>query len=271
MISAELISDPEYNSLSLEAQNIFIRMLSISDDCGVVPANTYRLNTLINTPPKQKEKIQQYVDEIVSVGLGNRFTYRNENYFSFKAKSFEDYQSYILKKATKSEYLRIPKEDFQELSKNFQELPRISFQDEQSAVSTVESKKQKVESIKQRAESGRLEIIPSHDTDGFKVAFFNFTRHRKELKKPLTPMAEQATLKKLYKHDVETAIKMIEESISNGWQGIFELKGNSNGTNGNTGKKSDATTRATFKHSEQQIKDLRDFEESLRQRYPERS
>lgn len=116
-----------------------------------------------------------------------------------------------------------------------------------------------------------LVIAPSHDTDSFKVAFFNFTRHRKEIKKPLTPLAEQATLKKLYKHDVATAIKMIEESISNGWQGIFELKGTTHGRDFSTGRKSDATTRATFKHSEQQIQDLRDFEETLKQRYPERN
>jgi hypothetical protein len=33
VISAELLVDPEYNSLSLEAQLLFLRMLCISDDC----------------------------------------------------------------------------------------------------------------------------------------------------------------------------------------------------------------------------------------------
>lgn len=44
-----------------------------------------------------------------------------------------------------------------------------------------------------------------------------------------------------------------------------------NGSNVGTVRKSDATARATFKHSEQQIQDLRDFEETLKQRYAERS
>jgi len=116
MISQELISDPEFNFLSIEAQNIFIRMLSVSDDCGVVPANSYRLNTLINTPEELKENLQEFIDEIVCRNLGVRFEYGDENFFSFKKKSFEDYQSYILKKATKSEYLKIHKGDVESLN-----------------------------------------------------------------------------------------------------------------------------------------------------------
>ena len=153
MISQDMISDEAFNCVSLEAQNIFIRMLAVSDDCGVVPANSYKLNVLINTPPKLSKKIQELLDELIDAGLGYRFTYNGENFFAFKPKSFEDYQSYILKKATKSEYLRIPKKDFEELSKNFPETPRVSSQPNESALSTVESRKQKVESKEQRVES----------------------------------------------------------------------------------------------------------------------
>lgn len=228
MISAELISDPEYNSLSIEAQNIFIRMLAISDDCGVVPANTYRLNTLINTPPKKKDKIQSLVDEIVSVGLGFRLVCRGEDYFAFKPQSFEDYQSYILKKATKSEYLRIPKEEYVELSKSFQEIPRNSFHNSKSAVSTVESRKQKAESNKQKAE--RAEMPDKLKTPEFIKIWDEFRLSRS--KKPLTALAEEKHFKALCNHDIDTAIKMVEQSIRNQWQGIFELtQGKNNGVN----------------------------------------
>ncbi|OGU84382.1 MAG: hypothetical protein A2W11_03750 [Ignavibacteria bacterium RBG_16_35_7] len=153
MISQELISDEHFNSISIEAQNIFVRMLSVSDDCGVVPANIYKLNVLINTPKKILGKIEETLAELVKSGLGYLFFFREERFFTFKPSSFEDYQSYILKKATKSEYLRIPKEEFLEISKNFQELPRNSIHIPKSAVSTVESRKQRVESKKQRVES----------------------------------------------------------------------------------------------------------------------
>jgi hypothetical protein len=153
MISQELISDEHFNNISLEAQNIFVRMLSVSDDCGVVPANIYRLNVLINTPKKTINHLEEVLSELVESGLGCLFNYRDERFFAFKPSSFEDYQSYILKKATKSEYLRIPKDDFTELSKKFQEIPRNSIHICKSAVSTVESIKQQVESKEQIVES----------------------------------------------------------------------------------------------------------------------
>lgn len=151
MISADLISDPHFNGLSLEAQNVFLRMLSVSDDCGVVPINEYRLNTIINTPDRLKKKIRVIVDEIVSAGLGNVFQYSSDDFFAFKSKSFEEYQSYILKKATKSEYLRIPTDEFRELSKSFLEILGNSGNISKSALAQY-----KDISIKQRVESKEI-------------------------------------------------------------------------------------------------------------------
>lgn len=163
MISQDMVSDEHFNSISIEAQCVFLRMLSVSDDCGVVPANTYKLNVLINTPPKLAKRVQTIIDEIVAAGLGNRFVYKSEQFFAFKQKSFQDYQSYILKKATKSEYLRIPKEEFDELSGNFQEVLGKVIHIDEGAVSTVESIKQRVESSKQR--EGGVGGIPPTEKD----------------------------------------------------------------------------------------------------------
>jgi hypothetical protein len=179
MISQDLISDQHFNSISIESQNIFIRMLTVADDCGVVPANEYRLNVLINTPKKIIPKIGKIIDEIVKNGLGYLFEYNNEKFFAFKPSSFRDYQSYILKKATKSEYLRIPKEEFLSVSKNFQELPRISGRVDESALSTVESKEYKVESIKYK--DNRL-IVPENLIEEF-CSEFSRELYEKELPK----------------------------------------------------------------------------------------
>ena len=150
MISETMLSDERFNQISIGAQNIFLRMLAVSDDCGVVPAGTYRLNVLINTPPKLQKRVQEIVDEIVAAGMGHRFEYASEPFFAFKPDSFQDYQSYILAKATKSEYLRISKDDFLGISKNFSESPdRVG----DSASRTVESREYKAISIKQQAES----------------------------------------------------------------------------------------------------------------------
>lgn len=152
MISQDMISDEHFNALSLEAQNVFLRMLSVSDDCGVVPASAYRLNVLINTPKKLEGKIGRLVDEIVSHNLGHRFEYCGAEYFAFKQKSFAEYQSYILNKATKSEYLRIPKEDFERVSSSFQEVLGNSGRVDPTGSCTVESRKQKVEGREKKEE-----------------------------------------------------------------------------------------------------------------------
>jgi len=109
MISQELIIDEEFNSLSIEAQNLFLRMLVVSDDYGVVPANEYALSKLINPPKKIARLTQHYLDEISSVGLGGIVGHNGRQFFIFKPEAFERHQSYILGKRRKSEYLRISK------------------------------------------------------------------------------------------------------------------------------------------------------------------
>jgi hypothetical protein len=64
----------------------------------------------------------------------------------------------------------------------------------------------------------------------FSYAFNSFFEFRNELKKPVTQQSCTAILKKLSKYPCDIAIKMLEQSIENGWQGVFELKGNYNGT-----------------------------------------
>ena len=57
----------------------------------------------------------------------------------------------------------------------------------------------------------------------FKEMFENYLSTRK---KKATPYAQELILKDLHKHDITTAIAMLEQSIKHGWIGIFELKNN---------------------------------------------
>lgn len=66
--------------------------------------------------------------------------------------------------------------------------------------------------------------IPSELSDMWTA----FVEHRKKLKKPMTDYTKDLSFKKLMKlsnGDIETANKILEQSIENGWQGLFELKG----------------------------------------------
>ena len=58
--------------------------------------------------------------------------------------------------------------------------------------------------------------------------FANFIQHRKEIKKPLTPHARDLIIKKLSDFNSRglDANKALENSIINGWQGVFEPRSN---------------------------------------------
>jgi hypothetical protein len=63
------------------------------------------------------------------------------------------------------------------------------------------------------------------ENESFKKAWSLWAQHRKELRKKLTPTSVKMTVNKLTRHPIETAIKMIENAIDKGWQGIYELNG----------------------------------------------
>lgn len=71
-------------------------------------------------------------------------------------------------------------------------------------------------------------IYPEKYSDLLKSKFNDFIRNRTELKKPVTEIAFNSLLNKLEKlsgGNENMAIDILENSIENGWAGIFEIKG----------------------------------------------
>lgn len=155
MLSEDILTDEKFNALSLEAQNLFLRMLAKADDCGVIPANEYTLAALVNPPPRVRKNLAGHIEEIVGAGLGRVIIHQQKPFFTFKLEAFLEHQGHILNKRTRSEYLRISAEEYD--SGKFLELPRNSCSNEETASSTVESRKQKAESSKQKEESRKQE------------------------------------------------------------------------------------------------------------------
>lgn len=57
----------------------------------------------------------------------------------------------------------------------------------------------------------------------FCIAWGRWLKFRGEIKKKLVPTTVESQAKKLQKYDPTTAADMLDQSITNGWQGIFEL------------------------------------------------
>ena len=61
-------------------------------------------------------------------------------------------------------------------------------------------------------------------------AWSRWTAYRAEIKKPLRPASLDAAARQLAKFgDSATQAAVVEQSIANGWQGLFALKVNGNG------------------------------------------
>lgn len=69
-----------------------------------------------------------------------------------------------------------------------------------------------------------VQIPESLKTDEFETAWTEWVEFRRQLKKPLTALGAAKQLKKLAELPVSEAVAIIEQSIANGWQGLFPLK-----------------------------------------------
>jgi len=81
-----------------------------------------------------------------------------------------------------------------------------------------------------------LENLPQEwkDNDKFISILEDYALHRKEIRQSITPLSGRRLANKFIKYSPQIVIKAMEQSIENGWIGVFPE--NENGNNGN-GKK----------------------------------
>lgn len=86
---------------------------------------------------------------------------------------------------------------------------------------------------RERKPAHEMPAIPeSLDTQAFRTAWTDFVEHRKSIRKPMSPKAASLNLNTCLRIGRDNAIRAIEQSIANGWTGIFEPK-NGTGYNAN--------------------------------------
>ena len=90
----------------------------------------------------------------------------------------------------------------------------------------------------QRAAKSEIAVSLPFSSDAFKEAWNNWQQHRREKKKPNTPLSVKMQLKEMAEWGEERSIAAITHSIKKGWAGIFEATGQtSNGKAVNTGRR----------------------------------
>jgi hypothetical protein len=71
-----------------------------------------------------------------------------------------------------------------------------------------------------------LKVGLPFQSDRFRKTWGEFVEHRNQIKKPLTQLATSKLLAKLERWGEGTAVQSLDEAVENGWQGVFEPKGN---------------------------------------------
>lgn len=110
--------------------------------------------------------------------------------------------------------------------------------------------KEKKGKEKKRKESGEILIFP-FDSNNFKSVWASWkeykrAQHKFTFKSELTEQAALKSLGSLSNNDEDTAIAIIEQSIAQGWKGLFELKNQTNNGQGqNTGNNRRSNSRIT--------------------------
>lgn len=94
-----------------------------------------------------------------------------------------------------------------------------------------------LEQTKEQTIGSAVIFPPVLDVPEFLEAWGRWEKHRREIRKRLTPSTTQKQLAKLAAMGSADAAASINQSIEQGWTGLFELKGNRNDRNNRTNRK----------------------------------
>jgi hypothetical protein len=229
IIKESICTSDNLDKLTAEAEVFFYRLMVTCDDYGIMFAapSILRSKCYPWKIDKIKDKdIEKWRSELVEAKLIFLYEYNDKLYLKFI--KWEEHQQV---RANKSKYPTPDLQGVRLISNDF------NGNQPQANVPVIE--------ISNR-NSNRDKIIGEYTTNSnLKQTILDFMEMRNKIKKPMTDKAVTLLLKKLNemsKND-ESKIAILEASITNSWQGIFELKGDNNGTD----KQSNGQDKPHFK------------------------
>ena len=107
-----------------------------------------------------------------------------------------------------------------------------------SSINLNKEKKEKKKTKKEPTQTEIDEVVNAYTSnEELKTTLIEFVKFRKSIKRVMTTHALELLIKKLDKlsNDDNTKIEILNESIMNGWNGVFPLKDNSTPNNKNKG------------------------------------
>lgn len=202
--------------LSLKAKGLLSMCLSFDDNWD------FSINGLIAISKENRTAIMSALNELKECGYLTITEERtSEGKFDYVYTIFENPQEadypYIEKPHTENLYTDKPITE-----KPYTEKPHAE-NVQQINTNIINTNKTKT---KESNTNKKYSAMDSIADDKLRKALEEFISNRKEMRRPVTDKALELTIKKLYKlaDNNDDRIAIIEQSIENGWMGVFPLK-----------------------------------------------
>lgn len=213
------------NSLSFQAETLFVRLMMKADDLGSYHANPKLIKSFCFPLKNIRETdITRWLQELVTAGIIVLYNADNKQYLHI---------------INFGQRLRQVKPKFPQIPKN--ELDKFILENCQQYVSNMsadcpleeETEEEEEEEIPPIPPKGQEVEFPNSD---FEKIWKEWIDYRKEIKKSFKSIkTEQIAVNQWLEKsggDLETAKAIIMQSIGNGWTGLFELKHTPKNLNG---------------------------------------
>ena len=201
------------DELSADAEVFFTRLIMKADDYGSFYANTKLLKSALFPLKELKPaKIQVWIDECVIAGLIFLYSVDGKDY---------------LRIINFNQRLRNMRNAFPHPDSNS---PRVAAIVRESPP---ETKRNETEEETEGESSLRAIDLPFGEGNDVSVSWQEWQQYRKERGKKLTPSTVKKQLQFLAGRAGPEITAIIDQSIKNGWTGLFEIKSNGKGFNKN--------------------------------------
>lgn len=109
-----MVFDDDINSLSDFEERVFVRLLVIADDYGIIPGKISELCKRTGIDRSRIEEFSGAVRKLLEISILQKLTFGGEPFFSFKPHTFDEIQTEV-RKRTRSEYLKVRAKNREEL------------------------------------------------------------------------------------------------------------------------------------------------------------
>lgn len=241
-IKPEFWSSEQVVDCSATARLLFIGLWNFSDDAGRHVASAKRLKMeVFPGDPFSHSDILEWIDELKQAGLIIEYEVQGQSYWQVTGWGHQKIEKPNVKHPpppidNRSENSRLTVVD----SSPPEGKGRESIGGESNTPPT--PPRGKTDQKTRKFDPKSAEIPAALDTPKFRKAWEQFCEYRRDDKrKPITQRSCTMLLNKLDRDGVEAAVEAIEQSIANGWQGVFPERISKGGKHGGKSKRYDAT------------------------------